>query len=1281
MPKRLALRLINLVWYSTALLILLAAIVVATGRELLPNINFDNRPLLDYVSKHVGADIKTTGLRCQWTQLYPEFSAQQVSVNTPELSIHLENVRLDIDFLRSVIQRTPVFDRLQLTEANIRYTQPDNSAPSTEADPEKTWNIVNLLFNNDVKVQNVTLEWHKGNQVHLLRLNDFRVEQNFYRKKFFLRLVDQHGKENLYVVGELQGNSLDSSEGKLYINAQEWLLDDWIPIPVEQPLALTNGEAWIDWQGMETANAIAQLHVRPQPETASNTPLPESIDAVFSAHWKKDGLSSIDIHSLTLQEQQQTLPLLGNTKVSVDFSKPGEWRMQAPELVLQNLMAVNQYVPAGDLKTLFQSLNPQGALRNVDLLWDNTKPLTERMLLRANADSINSGAWNGVPAFTQVSGYLQSGIGYGFIDLDSNNGFSMFYPSIYHEPMHFQRAAGRVQWHWIPERDTVLVGSDYASLTGDAGEARGNFWLDLPLHNAAGEMYLAIGLRNSQARYRDMFLPYILPADLLSWLKNSIGDAEVPNAGFIYRGGLSHGNQHTNAIQFYADINNGDLQFDPHWPRLTKLNARLLVDDGNAIVRANSGLIYNTAIQGAYVELLQQNPGLSIHVNANARGYAQDGLRILKETPLKDIIGNEMNSWRMPQGLLSTGLQLQIPLAGATVEQKEDVRLSLFDTQLVMDDLRLDFKSINGNIRYQTDTGLHSPELNALLFGKPLKLDIASKKTAKDLTINITAKGSANTTDIANWTKLTPLHMLAGQLDYNAFLTLGPFGAAPAAQLGQLQISSDLKQVSAPLPPPFTKNRGEQTPFNLRVDLLRDNQQNYLVEYNKQLSGFISVRNGNLLGGEMVLLGETARAPAQGGNFLIRGSLPSVDLQQWLGLIAVYNQLPQQPTSSNPVYPALSLTFNNATWKDMSFPKLQLSAEHTDKAWQIYFDSGNARGSAFFYEDQRIPDIALSELRLYRNKAGAAETKDNKQGSPVNFADIPSLNIRIDHLLVDDMDVGNFSTELRSKENVLRFENLLATGPGYQLRDGTGTSGSTLLWRHNTDGTEQSEFHGLLMMQGEQPAIKQLGIDMFIIGKSVSLFADLVWPGPPQDVSIRNIAGNVYTEGKNGKYLQASPNAAMRALSFINVATWARRLQLDFSDLRSDGISFDEYKGKLEFAKGVMTFTEPLEIVSPSSALALSGKALLDKELLDLRLVATLPVGNNATWIAAAAVSLPAAAGVYLISKVFDKQIKSLTSLSYRITGPMSEPDIKFEWIAPPDKKADTTIKKTGETK
>jgi uncharacterized protein YhdP len=492
-----------------------------------------------------------------------------------------------------------------------------------------------------------------------------------------------------------------------------------------------------------------------------------------------------------------------------------------------------------------------------------------------------------------------------------------------------------------------------------------------------------------------------------------------------------------------------------------------------------------------------------------------------------------------------------------------------------------------------------------------------------------------------------------------------------------------LRDVEAPLPAPFNKKRGEQKPFSLTVNLLQNNQQDYQLEYNKQLSGFFSVRDGNLSGGELVLLGESARTPIQSGSFMIRGALPSGDLQEWLDLVTQYNALPAAPASENPFYPALSLTFSNATWKDMSFPKLQLSALHNNGKWKIDFDSGNARGNAFFYDDKRIPDISLSEIKIYRDKNTPPPSinSSDTQAPPINFADVPSMNIRVDHLLVNDMDVGNISTELRSTEKALHFEKLIATGPGYQLRDGTGTSGSTLLWRLNADGTYQSEFHGLLSMQGEQPALAQMGADMFIVGKKIFMFADLVWPGAPQDAGIKIISGNVYTEGEEGKYLQANPNAAMRALGFINVATWARRLQLDFSDLGSKGISFDEYRGKLTFGNGVMVFSEPLEIKSPSSALALSGKALLDKELLDLQLVATLPVGNNATWIAAAAVSLPAAAGVYLVSKVFDKQIKSLTSLSYSITGPMNDPKIKFELITPPSENKKPAVKSAGATK
>ncbi|MEL7400791.1 MAG: AsmA-like C-terminal region-containing protein, partial [Pseudomonadota bacterium] len=65
-------------------------------------------------------------------------------------------------------------------------------------------------------------------------------------------------------------------------------------------------------------------------------------------------------------------------------------------------------------------------------------------------------------------------------------------------------------------------------------------------------------------------------------------------------------------------------------------------------------------------------------------------------------------------------------------------------------------------------------------------------------------------------------------------------------------------------------------------------------------------------------------------------------------------------------------------------------------------------------------------------------------------------------------------------------------------------------------------------------------------------------------------------------------------------------------------------------------------------------------ETLDATMVATLPVGGNITTAAAFVAGLPAAAGVYLISKMFDKQIKKLTSVSYKIEGPWAKPEVKF---------------------
>jgi hypothetical protein len=76
-----------------------------------------------------------------------------------------------------------------------------------------------------------------------------------------------------------------------------------------------------------------------------------------------------------------------------------------------------------------------------------------------------------------------------------------------------------------------------------------------------------------------------------------------------------------------------------------------------------------------------------------------------------------------------------------------------------------------------------------------------------------------------------------------------------------------------------------------------------------------------------------------------------------------------------------------------------------------------------------------------------------------------------------------------------------------------------------------------------------------------------------------------------------------------------------------------------------------------------SGLSDVASQTLDAELVATLPVANNLPWVAALAAGLPVAAGVFVVSKVFEKQVNRLSSGIYSIKGTWDDPQINFDRI------------------
>lgn len=131
-------------------------------------------------------------------------------------------------------------------------------------------------------------------------------------------------------------------------------------------------------------------------------------------------------------------------------------------------------------------------------------------------------------------------------------------------------------------------------------------------------------------------------------------------------------------------------------------------------------------------------------------------------------------------------------------------------------------------------------------------------------------------------------------------------------------------------------------------------------------------------------------------------------------------------------------------------------------------------------------------------------------------------------------------------------------------------------------------------------------------------------------------------------------------MEIVNLADVVSSLSL--THMFESGINFHSMNGEVFFHGGSLEVAN-ITVQGSSSAFMVSGLSEISSQSLDGELVATLPVANNLPWVAALAAGLPVAAGVFVVSKVFEKQVNRLSSGIYSIKGTWDEPEINFDRI------------------
>ena len=166
----------------------------------------------------------------------------------------------------------------------------------------------------------------------------------------------------------------------------------------------------------------------------------------------------------------------------------------------------------------------------------------------------------------------------------------------------------------------------------------------------------------------------------------------------------------------------------------------------------------------------------------------------------------------------------------------------------------------------------------------------------------------------------------------------------------------------------------------------------------------------------------------------------------------------------------------------------------------------------------------------------------------------------------------------------------------------------------------------------------------------------LRWPGGPTAFAAAQAEGDVTVLARRGRVLESRPGP-LALVGFLNFAEILRGLSLSY--MFDTGIPFDRARADLHLHGGTVEVSQ-LEIAGATSNFAFSGVSDLKERKINGELVVTLPVAGNLPWLAALAGGPAVAAGVFVVSKVFEKQVNRMSSAVYGISGAIEAPEVEF---------------------
>lgn len=1282
----------------------LLVIVVACGRLMFSALPTIQPELSRFFSDRLNADLQVESMAAQWNGGEPWLSLRGLTLKGKEADVtgfRIERLDIELSLRESLLHWTPVFTSLKINGVDIDLVQGDGARWTLSGIQQ----IAGSSFQTPEYRKGSLLEWLSLQQmvdIRNIRLNLRKAngESSDINGRYLTVLTDDNQKD--------LSARLEVGSGYLEVDgsgiSNRGLFSEWqgtakaSDLNVEQLCAL--------WAGCYDDVLIAMIELDTQWRYDNE-------------HWQVQGrVASPEV--AYLDNSGNLSHLSGQMELFMQGLRESSWQIWLNDLQLENRLhngiayrwenswyltggRTDEYTITaatknldldllkrwlldtdtlpGNVAELVRILNPKGQLNDLAIrFFPSRKPFD--FDLSASLDNVSVDAWHGAPSGSNVSGQLRMNLLRGYLDLDTQD-FQLGFPELFRETWIFDKAQARLYWDVID--DFYILRSDDLALTGPEGDLKGKLRLDVPLKWNEGEtldMALTVGMSNGDARYTGKYLPALMPmdSDLTHWLDTAIRKAEITAGGFIYNGALvgrGAGGEMSQDSRWglFFDIQEGVLDYEPDWPVITGLTGQVYVNDDRVEVLAERAESAGGKLDSIVARVPLEGDSVlkvSSHLNANGETLKY----FLTQTPINDWMQGEAKKWQL-QGELNAGLNLTLPLENLE-NSTVDIRSVVKEFQFAIPELNIDVKNIDGDLSFNTERGLSAKQLSGRLFGEQAHFQIRSTVVNQQpVTTDIDWTGRVSVPSLQDWLKLDWLSLLEGETDYRAQLSLGLDEGST-----ELRVDSELLGVEIELPDPVGKLADAALPLDLSLvkkdghELLNISLAN-LGKLEMKMSPEFSPESALItLGSDPAGQKQSldSRVPER-DKFLVTGTLPELDIGPWKERFEGQPGKPgeQQLASRIEVDNVRIglLKYGEYQWPDISV-SLQQAAQQTfqqrltqldRKGMKLSVDGQELKGDLWIPEQRTTPwklnidHVYLPEFALEETSSAKEESAEPEDSlADINPATLPNLDVSIRRVQVGSRAPASIGFTLRHAPHGVKVDNVTGELSGVSLKG--------LADWVQMDGEQRSWVQGTLKGSGIRELQEALGFSGFLEAKESRFDVSLNWEGSPMGGEVATMKGRVDLLLKKGRLrkVDSSSSGALKMFGIFNTEALARRIQLDFSDLYSSGISFDQIRGTLNFNQGVITFDSPMVIEGPSSDFKLDGTIDTNREELDLSLVVTLPVSSNLPILSVLLGTAPQVAGIiYIADKLVGKQVDQLASIRYRIKGSFDDPKMTLD--------------------